>query len=90
MVTCIGLLRTNKSNMTINLKNIKLNSKIVVLGLATSLFYACGDPAAKEGTNGDDFPPDADTFNATALTVSASGGKSSPLVPSFAAGSPQA
>ena len=69
MVTCIGLLRTNKSNMTINLKNIKLNSKIVVLGLATSLFYACGDPAAKEGTNGDDFPPDADTVKAVALNV---------------------
>ncbi len=69
MVTCIGLLRTNKSNMTIKLKNIKLNSKIVILGLATSLFYACGDPAAKETTTGDDFPPDADTVKAVALNV---------------------
>lgn len=56
--------------MTINIKNLKLNTKVIALGLASILIYSCGDPKPSEET-GDDLP-DTDTVKAVALNV---GGK---------------
>lgn len=68
MLTCIGLLCTNKPIMTMNIKNLKLNSKVIVLGLASILFASCGDPKKEGETAGDDLP-DTDTVKAVALNV---------------------
>lgn len=67
MLTCIGLLSTNKSIMTMNIKNLKLNTKVITLGLASLLIYSCGDPKPEEG-NADEVP-DTDTVKAVALNV---------------------
>ena len=53
--------------MTMNIKNFKLNTKVIALGLVTLLIYSCGDPKPTEGT-GDDLP-DTDTVKALALNV---------------------
>lgn len=52
-----------------NIKNLKLNTKVIALGLASMLIYSCGDPKPTEET--DDLP-DTDTVKAVALNV---GGK---------------
>jgi hypothetical protein len=52
--------------MTMNFKNFKSNSKIIILGLASMLIYSCGDPKSTENT--DDLP-DTDTIKAVALNV---------------------
>ncbi len=67
MLTCIGLLSTNKLIMTMNIKNLKLNTKVIALGLASLIIYSCGDPKTEEG-NGDEIP-DTDTVKAVALNV---------------------
>lgn len=67
MLTCIGLLSTNKLIMTMNIKNLKLNTKVIALGLASLIIYSCGDPKTEEG-NGDEVP-DTDTVKAVALNV---------------------
>lgn len=56
--------------MTMNIKNLKLNSKVITLGLASILIFSCGGPKANEEA-GDDLP-DTDTVKAVALNV---GGK---------------
>ncbi len=53
-----------------NIKNLKLNTKVIALGLASMLISSCGGPKANEET-GDDLP-DTDTVKAVALNV---GGK---------------
>jgi len=53
--------------MTMNIKNLKLNTKVIALGLASLLIYSCGDPKPEEG-NGDEVP-DTDTVKAVALNV---------------------
>ncbi len=54
--------------MTMNIKNFKLNAKVIALGLASLLIYSCGDPKPTEGETGDDLP-DTDTVKALALNV---------------------
>ncbi len=54
--------------MTMNIKFFKLNTKSIVLGLASILIYSCGDPKPAEGETGDDLP-DTDTVKAVALNV---------------------
>lgn len=54
--------------MTMNIKNFKLNTKVIALGLASLLIYSCGDPKPTEGETGDDIP-DTDTVKAVALNV---------------------
>ena len=51
-----------------NIKFFKLNTKAIVLGLASILIYSCGDPKPAEGETGDDLP-DTDTVKAVALNV---------------------
>lgn len=51
-----------------NIKNFKLNTKVIALGLASLLIYSCGDPKPTEGETGDDIP-DTDTVKAVALNV---------------------
>ncbi|MES2566823.1 MAG: hypothetical protein V4565_08150 [Bacteroidota bacterium] len=53
-----------------NIKNFKLNTKVIVLGLASMLIYSCGDPKPSDETSDD--LPDTDTVKAVALNV---GGK---------------
>jgi hypothetical protein len=53
--------------MTMNIKNFKLNAKVIALGLASLLIYSC-DPKPTEGDAGDDLP-DTDTVKALALNV---------------------
>ena len=53
--------------MTMNIKNFKLNTKVIALGLASLLIYACHDPKPTEETN--DNLPDTDTVKAMALNV---------------------
>lgn len=53
--------------MTMNIKNFKLNTIVIALGLVTLLISSCGDPKPTEGT-GDDLP-DTDTVKALALNV---------------------
>ena len=54
--------------MTMNIKNFKLNTKVIALGLASVLISSCGDPKTEGETNGDDLP-DTDTVKAVALNV---------------------
>lgn len=54
--------------MTMNIKNLKLNSKVIVLGLTSILLASCGDPKP-EGENSSDDLPDTDTVKAVALNV---------------------
>ncbi len=54
--------------MTMNIKNFKLNTKVIALGLASLLIYSCGDPKPTEGETGDELP-DTDTVKAVALNV---------------------
>jgi hypothetical protein len=51
-----------------NIKNFKLNTKIIAFGLASALLYSCGDPKPTEGGTGDDLA-DTDTVKAVALNV---------------------
>lgn len=51
-----------------NIKNLKLNSKVIVLGLASILFASCGDPKKEGEIAGDDLQ-DTDTVKAVALNV---------------------
>lgn len=51
-----------------NIKNFKLNTKVIALGLASLLIYSCGDPKPTESETGDDIP-DTDTVKAVALNV---------------------
>ena len=51
-----------------NIKNFKLNTKVIALGLASMLIYSCGDPKPTEGETGDDLA-DTDTVKAVALNV---------------------
>lgn len=51
-----------------NIKNFKLNTKVIALGLASVLISSCGDPKTEGETNGDDLP-DTDTVKAVALNV---------------------
>lgn len=51
-----------------NIKNFKLNTKVIALALASILIYSCGDPKPAEGETGDDLP-DTDTVKAVALNV---------------------
>jgi len=51
-----------------NIKNFKLNTKIIAFGLASVLLYSCGDPKPTEGETGDDLA-DTDTVKAVALNV---------------------
>lgn len=51
-----------------NIKNLKLNTKVIALALASILIYSCGDPKPAEGETGDDLP-DTDTVKAVALNV---------------------
>ena len=53
--------------MTMNIKNYKLNTKLIALGLASLLIYSCGDPKPTEESN--DNLPDTDTVKAMALNV---------------------
>lgn len=53
-----------------NIKNFKLNTKVIALGLASMLIYSCGDPKPSDETSDD--LPDTDTVKAVALNV---GGK---------------
>lgn len=53
-----------------NIKNFKLNTKVIALGLASMLIYSCGDPKSSDETTDD--LPDTDTVKAVALNV---GGK---------------
>lgn len=50
-----------------NIKNFKLNAKVIALGLASLLIYSCGDPKPTEGETDD--LPDTDTVKALALNV---------------------
>lgn len=50
-----------------NIKNFKLNTKVIALGLASLIIYSCGDPKTEE-VNGDEVP-DTDTVKAVALNV---------------------
>lgn len=54
--------------MTIKLKNIMINSKIIAFGLAVVLFASCGTKTAENTTSEDDLP-DTDTVKAVALNV---------------------
>lgn len=55
--------------MTMNIKNLKLNSKLIAISLVSALVYSCGDPKPEGGeTSGDDLP-DTDTVKAVALNV---------------------
>jgi hypothetical protein len=54
--------------MAMNIKNFKLNSKIIALCLVSMLIYSCGDPKPTENENADDLP-DTDTVKALALNV---------------------
>lgn len=56
--------------MTMNIKNIKLNTKVIALGLASMLIASCGAPKTADETG--DNMPDTDTVKAVALNV---GGK---------------
>lgn len=51
-----------------NIKNLKLNTKVIALGLASLLIYSCGDPKSTEGETTDDLA-DTDTVKAVALNV---------------------
>jgi hypothetical protein len=51
-----------------NIKNFKLNTKIIAFGLASALLYSCGDSKPTEGATGDDLA-DTDTVKAVALNV---------------------
>lgn len=51
-----------------NFKNMKLNSKMMVLGLASALLYSCGDPKKETEVTGDDLP-DPDTVKTAVLNV---------------------
>ncbi|MCD6018875.1 MAG: hypothetical protein K0S53_1996 [Bacteroidetes bacterium] len=53
-----------------NIKNFKLNTKVIALSLASMLIYSCGDPKPSDETTDD--LPDTDTVKAVALNV---GGK---------------
>jgi DNA-directed RNA polymerase subunit F len=52
--------------MTMNITKIKLNTKIITLGLASLLIYSCGD--SKPETTTEELP-DTDTVKAVALNV---------------------
>ena len=52
--------------MTMNITKIKLNTKIITLGLASLLIYSCGDPKPETTT---EEVPDTDTVKAVALNV---------------------
>ena len=52
--------------MTMNITKIKLNTKIITLGLASLLIYSCGDPKPETTT---EELPDTDTVKAFALNV---------------------
>ena len=52
--------------MTMNITKIKLNTKIITLGLASLLIYSCGDPKPETTT---EELPDTDTVKAVALNV---------------------
>lgn len=54
--------------MTMNIKNFKLNAKVIALGLASVLISSCGDPKKEGETTGDELP-DTDTVKAVALNV---------------------
>ena len=54
--------------MTMNIKNFKLNTKVIALGLASMLIYSCGDPKPTESETSDDLA-DTDTVKAVALNV---------------------
>lgn len=54
--------------MTMNIKNFKLNTKVITLGLASMLIYSCGDPKPTDGETGDNLA-DTDTVKAVALNV---------------------
>lgn len=58
----------NNSIMTMNIKNIKLNTKVIALGLASILLASCGDSKTETETTGDELP-DTDTVKAVALNV---------------------
>lgn len=51
-----------------NIKNFKLNAKLIALGLASLLIYSCGDSKSHEGETGDELP-ETDTVKAVALNV---------------------
>ncbi len=51
-----------------NIKNFKLNTKIIAFGLASVFLYSCGDPKPTEGETGDDLA-DTDTVKNVALNV---------------------
>ena len=51
-----------------NIRNFKLNKKIIALSLASVLLYSCGDQKQAESETGDDFE-DTDTVKALALNV---------------------
>ena len=51
-----------------NIKNFKLNTKIIAFGLASVLLYSCGDPKPAEGETSDDLA-DTDTVKNVALNV---------------------
>ncbi len=54
--------------MTMNIKNFKLNTKVIALVIASMLIYSCGDPKPTEVETGDDLA-DTDTVKAVALNV---------------------
>lgn len=54
--------------MTMNIKNFKLNTKVIALGLTSLLIYSCGDPKPAEGETGDNIA-DTDTVKNVALNV---------------------
>lgn len=51
-----------------NIKNFKLNAKVITLGLASLLIYSCGNPKPTEGETTDEVA-DTDTVKAVALNV---------------------
>ena len=51
-----------------NIRNFKLNKKIIALSLASVLLYSCGEQKQVESETGDDFE-DTDTVKALALNV---------------------
>ena len=52
--------------MTMNIKNFKLNIKVIALSLSSLLIYSCGGSKPTEGETNDDL---ADTVKAVALNV---------------------
>ncbi len=54
--------------MTMNIKNFKLNAKVIALSLASLLIYSCGDSKPTGGETSDELA-DTDTVKAVALNV---------------------